>query len=78
MNQCKVTLSEENQLVVHMLQTLMENNFDQLIKDIFIAQCANMTFYRITQRPVEQEINNMCHCAIMMLQTDLLLFSYLR
>ncbi len=62
----------------HMQQCVMKGDYDQLIDDILIAKYANLNFYRLTQRPVQQEIYDYCDALGLMLQTDLPLFGWLR
>ncbi len=62
----------------HMQQCVMKGDYNQLIDDILIAKYANLNFYRLTQRPVQQEIYDYCDALGLMLQTDLPLFGWLR
>ncbi|MCP4166322.1 MAG: glycoside hydrolase family 2 [Chloroflexi bacterium] len=62
----------------HLQQCVMREDYDQLIDDILIAKLANMNYYRITQRPVQEEIYDYCDRLGMMHQCDLPLFGYLR
>ncbi len=59
-------------------QDIMRGDFDQLIDDILIAKVCNMTFLRITQRPVQEEFYNYCDMLGLMIQTDLPLFGTVR
>lgn len=62
----------------HLQQCVMNENFDQLIDDILIAKLANLNYYRITQRPVQEEIYDYFDMLGMFHQCDLPLFSFLR
>lgn len=62
----------------HLQQCVMKGDWDQLVDDILIAKLANMNFYRITQRPVQEEIYDYMDMLGMMQQTDLPLFGFLR
>lgn len=62
----------------HLQQCVMNGNMDQLRDDILIAKYCNMNYYRITQRPVQEEIYDYMDMLGMMNQSDLPLFSTLR
>ncbi|MFC5653629.1 glycoside hydrolase family 2 protein [Paenibacillus solisilvae] len=62
----------------HLQQCVMQNNTEQLIDDILIAKMANMNFYRITQRPVQEEIYDYFDMLGMMHQCDLPAFGFIR
>ena len=62
----------------HLQQCVMRGDDEQLIEDILIAKLANMNYYRITQRPVQDEIYSAFDCLGMLQQCDLPLFGYLR
>ncbi|MCK5759254.1 MAG: hypothetical protein KAH14_09180, partial [Clostridiales bacterium] len=62
----------------HLQLCVMRNDFDQLIEDILIAKYCNMNYYRITQRPVQEEIYHYCDMLGMLNQADLPLFGYMR
>jgi len=62
----------------HMQQCVYKKDFDQLIDDILLAKICNMNFLRITQRPVQPEIYDMCDRLGMLTQTDLPLFGQVR
>ncbi len=62
----------------HLQQCVMKNDFAQLIDDILIAKLANMNFYRITQRPVQEEIYDYFDMLGMMHQCDLPTFGFIR
>ncbi|MHB9132740.1 MAG: glycosyl hydrolase 2 galactose-binding domain-containing protein [Armatimonadota bacterium] len=56
----------------------LAGNRQQVIDDILIAKMANLNFIRLTQRPVQQEIYELCDALGMLLQTDLPLLGTLR
>ncbi len=62
----------------HLQQCVMRGDTDQLSDDILLARICNMNFLRITQRPVQSEIYDMCDRLGLMVQTDLPLFGVLR
>lgn len=62
----------------HLQQCVMQGDFDQLIDDILIAKLCNMNYYRVTQRPVQEEIYDYFDMLGIMHQCDLPLFSFLR
>lgn len=62
----------------HMQLCVMRGDMDQLVEDILIAKLANMNYYRVTQRPVQEDIYDYFDRLGMMSQTDLPLFGYLR
>ena len=62
----------------HLQLCVMRNDYDQLIEDILIAKYCNMNYYRITQRPVQEEIYHYCDMLGMLNQADLPLFGYMR
>ncbi|MBP1962873.1 glycosyl hydrolase 2 galactose-binding domain-containing protein [Paenibacillus aceris] len=62
----------------HLQQCVMNNDFEQLIDDILIAKMANLNFYRITQRPVQEEIYDYFDMLGMMHQCDLPTFGFIR
>jgi len=62
----------------HLQQCVMKGDFDQLIDDILIAKICNINYYRITQRPVQEEIYDYMDMLGMMHQCDLPLFGFLR
>lgn len=59
-------------------QDVMRGDFDQLRDDILLAKICNMNFLRLTQRPVQPEVYDMCDRLGLMTQTDLPLFAVLR
>ncbi len=62
----------------HLQLCVTRNDFDQLIEDILIAKYCNMNYYRITQRPVQEEIYHYCDMLGMLNQVDFPLFGYVR
>lgn len=62
----------------HLQQCVMNGDMDQLIDDILIAKMCHMNYYRLTQRPVQEEIYDYMDMLGMFAQSDLPLFSYLR
>ncbi len=59
-------------------QDIMRDDFNQLIDDILLAKLCNMTFLRITQRPVQEEFYDYCDRLGLLIQTDLPLFGTIR
>lgn len=59
-------------------QDVLKEDFDQLLYDLLLAKACHMNFLRITQRPVQHEIYEMCDRIGLMLQTDLPLFTVVR
>ncbi len=59
-------------------QDVFRGNTDQLIDDILLAKLCNMNFWRITQRPVQEEVYDYCDMLGLMVQTDLPLFGAIR
>lgn len=59
-------------------QDVLRGDFDMLLYDMLMAKAANMNFLRLTQRPVQKEIYELCDCIGLMLQTDLPLFTVMR
>jgi hypothetical protein len=62
----------------HEQRCVFQGDLDQLRDDILLAKIANMNFLRLTQRPVEPEVYDLCDRLGLMTQTDLPLFGYLR
>ncbi|MBD2868530.1 glycoside hydrolase family 2 [Paenibacillus sp. IB182493] len=62
----------------HLQQCVMQNDTGQLIDDILIAKMANLNFYRITQRPVQEQIYDYLDMLGMMHQCDLPTFGFIR
>jgi hypothetical protein len=56
----------------------MNGDFRQLINDILLAKICHMNFWRLTQRPVQDEVYEYCDRLGLMTQTDLPLFGVLR
>ena len=59
-------------------QDVMKGNWQQLIDDILLAKICHMNFWRLTQRPVQEEVYDFCDRLGLMTQTDLPLFGVLR
>ena len=59
-------------------QDVMAEDFDQLVDDILLAKICNMNFWRLTQRPVQDEVYAYCDRLGLLTQTDLPLFSCMR
>lgn len=52
-------------------QDVVRGDFEQLIDDILLAKICNMNFWRLTQRPVQDEVYEYCDRLGLMTQTDL-------
>lgn len=59
-------------------QDVMHGEYQQLIDDILLAKICHMNFWRITQRPVQEEIYEYCDKLGLLVQTDLPLFGVMR
>jgi hypothetical protein len=59
-------------------QDVIRGDFDALLYDMLMAKACNMNFLRLTQRPVQKEIYELCDSIGLMLQTDLPLFTVMR
>ena len=59
-------------------QDVMKQDWDQLRDDILLAKICHMNFWRLTQRPVQDEVYDLCDQLGLMTQTDLPLFAVLR
>ena len=59
-------------------QDVMRGDGEQLLYDMLMAKAANMNFLRITQRPVQSEVYDLCDRIGLMIQTDLPLFTNVR
>ena len=59
-------------------QDVFRGDYEQLLYDMLMAKACNMNFLRITQRPVYEEIYDLCDRIGLMLQTDFPLFSVIR
>ena len=57
---------------------VMRDDYDQLIDDILLAKLCNMNFWRITQRPVQDEVYTYCDRLGLMTQSDFPLFGVMR
>lgn len=62
----------------HEQQCVMKEDWAQLRDDLLLAKIANMNFLRLTQRPVQSEVYELCDRIGLMVQTDLPLFGVLR
>ena len=58
-------------------QDVMRGDLDQLRDDILLARLCHMNFWRLTQRPVQPEVYEMCDRLGFMTQSDLPLFGLL-
>lgn len=56
----------------------MQGNWDQLIDDIICSKVCGMNFWRVTQRPVQKEIYELCDKLGLMVQSDLPHFGNVR
>lgn len=59
-------------------QDVMRGDLLQLEYDMLMAKACNMNFLRLTQRPVQHEIYDLCDEIGLMIQTDLPLFAAMR
>ena len=59
-------------------QDVLNGKIDQLIDDILYAKICNMNFWRLTQRPVQDEVYEYCDKLGLLTQTDLPLFGVMR
>ncbi len=59
-------------------QDVMKKDWDQLRDDILLARICHMNYWRITQRPAQPEVYEMCDRLGFLTQTDLPLFGQLR
>ena len=59
-------------------QDVINGDFDQLIDDILLAKLCNMNYWRLTQRPVQDEIYEYCDKLGFLTQSDLPLFGVMR
>lgn len=59
-------------------QDVLNGDFNQLIDDILLAKLCNMNFWRLTQRPVQDEVYQYCDMLGFMTQTDLPLFGVMK
>lgn len=62
----------------HLQQCVMRGDYRQLEDDILIAKLAHLNYYRVTQRPVQEEIYDYFDMLGMMHQCDFPLFGFLR
>ncbi len=73
----KIRLRGANTMGFEQLDVL-RGDFDQLVDDILLAKICNINFWRLTQRPVQDEIYQYCDMLGLMTQTDLPLFGVMR
>lgn len=59
-------------------QNVMRGDMERLIDDILLAKLCNMNFFRLTQRPVQNEVYEYCDRLGFMTQSDLPLFGCMR
>ena len=59
-------------------QDVLNGRTDQLIDDILYAKLCHMNFWRLTQRPVQDEVYEYCDRLGLLTQTDLPLFGVMR
>lgn len=59
-------------------QDVLRGDLDQLRDDLLLAKICHMNFLRLTQRPVQREVYELCDRLGVMTQTDLPLFACLR
>ncbi len=59
-------------------QDVLRGDMDQLLYDLLMAKVCNMNFLRLTQRPVQKEIYQLCDEIGLMVQSDLPLFTVMR
>lgn len=59
-------------------QDVLRGDMDMLLYDMLMAKACNMNFLRLTQRPVQHEIYDLCDTIGLMIQTDLPLFTVMR
>ena len=59
-------------------QDVLRGDIDSLIDDILYAKICNMNFWRLTQRPVQNEVYEYCDKLGLMTQSDLPLFGCMR
>lgn len=62
----------------HEQQCVLKGDPEQLQDDLLLAKLCNMNFLRLTQRPVQEEVYEMCDRVGLMTQTDLPLFGVFR
>lgn len=62
----------------HLPRCVMEGNYEQLIDDILTAKVAHLNFFRMTQRPVFDDIYTYFDMLGMLCQTDFPVFLFLR
>ncbi|MBQ2695779.1 MAG: hypothetical protein IJF61_00575, partial [Clostridia bacterium] len=59
-------------------QDVLRGDFEQLITDILLAKVCHMNYWRLTQRPVQDEVYEYCDMLGLLTQSDLPLFRVMR
>jgi len=59
-------------------QSVMKQDWNELVEDILLVKACHINFLRITQRPVQDEIYQYCDMLGLLVQTDFPLFGALR
>lgn len=77
LNNQRIVLRGTNEMG-HLPRCVMENNYEQLIDDIMIAKVAGLNFFRMTQRPVLDDIYTYFDMLGMLCQSDFPCFLFLR
>ncbi len=77
LNGRKIRLRGANTMGFEQLDVL-KGDFQQLIDDILLAKICNINYFRLTQRPVQDEVYQYCDMLGFMTQTDLPLFAVMR
>ena len=57
---------------------IQDGNPEQTIEDLLIGKAAHLNYWRITQRPVQREVYELCDRLGVLFQTDLPMFAALR
>ena len=76
-NNARIILRGTNEMG-HLPRCVMNGDYEQLIDDILIAKVAHLNFYRMTQRPVFDEIYTYFDMLGMLCQTDFPAFLFIR
>lgn len=77
LNNETIMLSGANEMG-NLQRCVIEENFEQLKEDILIGKPCNINYFRIAQRPVQQEVYDNLDMLGVMNQTDFPLFSTMR
>ena len=77
LNGNKIKLRGANTMGYEQLDVL-RGDYNQLVEDMILAKVCNMNFLRLTQRPVQEEIYEVCDKLGLLVQTDLPLFGVMR